>query len=187
MPVVNFVNEFRRVEVPAGTNLREVALGAGVSIDRQHFLGLSCKNRGLCGQCKVWVRDKSSGATSRRTWKETLLFFRRLSGWSRLACQVRVQGDVDVWTVAGGPDRLATDRPIDAPPTPTAHAKPVVEPPKPAEAPPKAAAAPPKAAADAGKSVADAPKPAADAATPAADAPKQDATQKPGTAEPTAQ
>jgi ferredoxin len=136
MPVVTFVNEFRRVEVPAGANLREVALQQGVSIDRQHFKGLSCKNRGLCGQCKVWVRDKSRGATSPRTWKETLLFFRRLSGWSRLACQVRVQGDVDVFTVAGGPDRLG-ERPIDAPPTPAAQAKPPVEPPKQQDTNPK--------------------------------------------------
>ena len=143
MPVVNFVNEFRQVEVPAGASLREVALSAGVSIDRQHFFGLSCKNRGLCGQCKVWVRDKSRGATTKRTWKETLLFFRRFSGWSRLACQVRVQRDVAVWTVAGGPDRLEA-RPIDAPPTPTAQAKPAPEPTKP-EAAPKPATAEPAA------------------------------------------
>lgn len=143
MPVVNFVNEFRQIEVATGTNLREVAQGAGISIDRQHFFGLSCNNRGLCGQCKVWVRDKSAGATSGRTWKETLLFFRRLSGWSRLACQVRVLGDVDVWTVAGGPDRLQA-RPIDAPPTPSAHAKPAPEQPKP-EAAPKPATAEPAA------------------------------------------
>ena len=144
MPVVTFVNEFRRVEVPAGANLREVALEAGVSIDRQHFKGLSCKNRGLCGQCKVWVRDKSQGATSPRTWKETFLFFRLFKGWSRLACQVRVQGDVEVWTVAGGPDRLA-ERPIDPPPTPSAHAKPAPEPPKPDTTPKPSATAEPAA------------------------------------------
>ena len=137
MPVVTFVNEFRHVEVPSGTILRTVALDAGVSVDRQHFLGLSCKNRGLCGQCKVWVREKSKGATSPRTWKETGLFFRRLSGWSRLSCQVRVLGDIEVWTVAGGPDRLEA-RPIDTPPKPSANVKPVEPPKQEAPAPPAA-------------------------------------------------
>lgn len=139
MPTVTFVNEFRRVEVPAGSNLRTVALEAGVSIDRQHFLGLSCKNRGLCGQCRVWIKEGARGATSPRTWKETGLFFRRFKGWLRLACQVQVQGDIEVFTVAGGPDRLAA-RPIDDPPLPSLQAKPA-EPPKAAE-PPKEAKPP---------------------------------------------
>jgi ferredoxin len=129
MPIVRFVNEFRQVEVATGANLRTVALEAGIAIDRQHFLGLSCKNRGLCGQCKVWIKDRTVGATSPRTWKESL-FFRKLKGWRRLACQVKVLGDMDVWSTAGGPDRRESSRPIDAPPTPTAHAKPIVEPPK---------------------------------------------------------
>lgn len=122
MPTVTFVNEFRKVEAPSGANLRAVALEAGIVIDRQFFLGLSCKNRGLCGQCKVWVKDATLGATSPRTWKERL-FFRRLQGWRRLACQVQVLGDVEVWSAPGGPDRMAA-RPIDPPPTPTAHVKP---------------------------------------------------------------
>ena len=133
MPIVTFVNEHRRVEVPSGTNLRTVALDAGIVIDRQHFLGVSCKNRGLCGQCKVWVKEKAPGATSPRTWRETGLFFRRLSGWARLACQVKLQGDVEVWTVAGGPDRIAA-RTIDAPPRPSANVKPI-DPPKQAQEP----------------------------------------------------
>jgi uncharacterized 2Fe-2S/4Fe-4S cluster protein (DUF4445 family) len=128
MPIVTFVNEFRHVEVPSGMNLRTVARENGIVIDRQHFLGLSCKNRGLCGQCQVWIKEKALGATSPRTWKETGLFFRRFKGWRRLACQVKVLGDVEVWTTPGGPDRMAA-RPIDAPPTPSAHAKPA-EPPK---------------------------------------------------------
>lgn len=145
MPIVTFVNEFRQVEVPAGMNLRTVALENGIAIDRQHFLGLSCKNRGLCGQCAVWIQEKTAGATSPRTWKEKSLFFRRFKGWRRLACQVKVLGDVQVWTVAGGPDRLSA-RPIDAPPRPGAHVKPA-EPPKEApKDPPKEPAAPEPAA-----------------------------------------
>lgn len=129
MPTIKFVNEFQHVEVASGANLRTVARDHGVSIDREQFLGVSCKNRGLCGQCKVWIKEATPGATSPRTWKETALFFRRFKGWRRLACQVRVLGDIEVFTVAGGPDRRRL-RPIDSPPSPAEHAKPVVEPPK---------------------------------------------------------
>lgn len=123
MPKVFFVNEFREVEVPAGANLREVALKNGIDLDREQLLGLNCHNLGICGVCKVWVKEKTPGATNPRGFREKHLFFRYFKGWRRLACQVRVLGDIEVWTVAGGRDRLGA-RDINAPPSPTVGATP---------------------------------------------------------------
>ncbi|MBI2896341.1 MAG: hypothetical protein HYY06_22480 [Deltaproteobacteria bacterium] len=109
--------------MPAGANLRKVALANGIDLDREQLLGLNCKNLGICGVCKVWVKEKAPGATSPRGFREKHLFFRYFKGWRRLACQVHVLGDIEVWTVSGGRDRMGA-RDIHAPPTPSAGAIP---------------------------------------------------------------
>src|SRR5258706_7605424 len=116
MPKVVFVNEHRIVEVPSGKNLKTLSLELGIDPHREIFRGLNCGHLGLCGACQVWVKESSPGATNRRNLRETIAGTR---GLRRLACQVRVLGDVEVTTFAGGDNRLRAPRPIAAPPRPT--------------------------------------------------------------------
>jgi ferredoxin len=116
MPKVVFVNEHRIVEVPQGKNLKTLALELGINPHREFFRGLNCGYFGLCGACQVWVREGSRGATSRTNLREKMAGVR---GERRLACQVRILGDIEVTTMPGGDDRLRAPRPIAPPPRPT--------------------------------------------------------------------
>src|SRR5207248_3002114 len=116
MPKVIFVNEHRVVDVPAGQNLKTLALELGINPHREFFRGLNCGYLGLCGTCQVWVKETSPGAVNARNLREKMVGTR---GQRRLACQVRVLGDVEITTFAGGDSRLRAPRPIAAPPRPT--------------------------------------------------------------------
>jgi len=116
MPKVVFVNEHRIVEVPQGKNLKSLALELGIDPHREFFRGVNCGYLGLCGLCQVWVRESAPGSTNRRNVRESMAGMR---GDRRLACQVRILGDVEVTTLAGGQGRLRAPRPIAAPPRPT--------------------------------------------------------------------
>jgi ferredoxin len=118
MPKVVFVNEHRIVEVPAGKNLKTLALELGINPHREFFRGVNCGYLGLCGTCQVWVNESAPGSTNRRNFRETIAGTR---GQRRLACQVRILGDVEITTFAGG-NRLRAPRPIAAPPRPTIDA-----------------------------------------------------------------
>jgi ferredoxin len=116
MPKVVFVNEHRIVEVPAGKNLKTLALELGINPHREFFRGLNCGHLGLCGTCQVWVRDEHAGSTNEPNLREKMAGMR---GQRRLSCQVQILGDVEVTTFAGGDDRLRAPRPIAPPPNPT--------------------------------------------------------------------
>jgi ferredoxin len=116
MPKVVFVNEHRIVEVPPGKNLKTLALELGINPHREFFRGVNCGYLGLCSTCQVWVRESAPGSASRRNFRETIAGMR---GQRRLACQVLIQGDVEVTTFAGGDGRLRAPRPIATPPKPT--------------------------------------------------------------------
>lgn len=123
MPKIFFQKEVREIEVPKGSNLRKVALANGISIDRPQLFGVTCGGIGVCGVCKVWVREREKGATNPRGFMERGMFMRFFDGWRRLACRVEVQGDIDVWTSPGEPDRIGTARTIEPPPSPVAEAR----------------------------------------------------------------
>ncbi len=53
-----------------GENLRACLLAAGVSLYRGAFKSLNCQGMGVCGSCRVRVKEKGE-------W------------WSRRACQIR--------------------------------------------------------------------------------------------------
>lgn len=116
MPKVVFVNEHRIVEVPSGKNLKTLALELGINPHREFFRGVNCGFFGLCGTCQVWVREGSSGSTNARNLREKMAGMR---GERRLSCQVKILGDVEITTLAGGDDRLRAPRPIAPPPQPT--------------------------------------------------------------------
>ena len=116
MPRVVFVNENQAVEVPSGTSVRKAALSIGIEPNRDFALGVHCPDVGLCGQCLVFVRP-SPGATNERNLRERLFGAGR--GWSRLACQAVVLGDIEVWTQRGGNLRMGADRELLPAPRPS--------------------------------------------------------------------
>jgi ferredoxin len=113
MPKVQFVVEHLTVEVQSGRCVRDIALEAGVYPNREWFRGWNCGGRGLCGTCKVWVKQKAADATSAPNLREK---FHGMGDGRRLACQTRVQGDIEVVTFPGGDDRTIPGRRIDPPP-----------------------------------------------------------------------
>jgi len=142
MPNVKFVVEHQVVEAQAGRVLREIALESGVYPNREWFRGFNCGGRGLCGTCKVWVKESKPGATSAVTIRERL---HGLGDGRRLACQTRVKADIEVATFPGGDDRTTAGRNIDpAPVRPEAEAEQAKAVTKPAAAD-KAAAKPAEA------------------------------------------
>jgi ferredoxin len=116
MPKVVFVNEHRIVEVPQGKNLKSLALELGINPHREFFRGVNCGYLGMCGTCQVWVKESKPGSVNAPNRREK---WKGMRGLRRLSCQVKVLGDVEITTLAGGEDRLRSPRPIAAPPRPT--------------------------------------------------------------------
>jgi ferredoxin len=106
MPTITFVNEKKSVEVPAGANLRKEAIKAGVQLYPFPHNYLNCMGLGLCNSCKVIVKKglenvpKASVFEKLSTITHPLTFFARLGHEKdlRLACQMRVNGDIEVQT-----------------------------------------------------------------------------------------
>ena len=108
MPTITFVNEKKTVEVPAGANLRKEAIKAGVQLyPFPHRLPLmNCMGLGLCNSCKVIVKKGGENVSPPSKFEKVsmmihpLTFFARLGHEKdlRLACQMRVNGDIEVQT-----------------------------------------------------------------------------------------
>src|SRR5438094_5284539 len=56
MPKVVIANEKKEIEVPAGANLREELVKAGVQVYGRVEKYLNCRGLGLCGTCRVLVK-----------------------------------------------------------------------------------------------------------------------------------
>lgn len=102
MPKITFTREKKTVECEKGENLRRVAMKNGIQLYpgmKKHF---NCRGHGQCGECRVYV-SKSMEGLSPKTLMEK---FRIAVSWFkfghehevRLACQARVEGDVEVLT-----------------------------------------------------------------------------------------
>lgn len=102
MPIVTFVREGKKLDVPAGANLRKVALKAGLPIYKGKDVLLNCRGNMLCGTCRLEVLDKKN--VSARSSLEGLvlrgrfLIARKVPDTLRLSCQVTVNGDITVRT-----------------------------------------------------------------------------------------
>ncbi|MCI0698063.1 2Fe-2S iron-sulfur cluster binding domain-containing protein [candidate division KSB1 bacterium] len=94
MPTVLFEAENRKVEVPAGTTLRKAAKKAGVSVYGGVNKIANCRGFGLCGTDRVAVAPADCA--------NSMTFFEKLQlgdkAKERLACQVKIQGDVVINT-----------------------------------------------------------------------------------------
>ena len=98
MPTVEFAGQ--KVECPLGSNLRMVLIRARLPLYTAAARALHCRGRGSCGTCAVHVEGRASEMTPAEQ--------KRLSRWPhdpdsgvRLACQVRVNGDLVVTKHAG--------------------------------------------------------------------------------------
>ncbi|MBS0209091.1 MAG: (2Fe-2S)-binding protein [Planctomycetes bacterium] len=112
MPVVNFVTEKKQINVPEGANLRTEAMQAGVKL----YNGLNgfgaklnevfnCHGLGHCGTCRVLITKglenaSEMGAMEKITFKVGAGAFAYIGNEAnmRLACCVKVNGDMDVVT-----------------------------------------------------------------------------------------
>ncbi|ESS03040.1 MAG: ferredoxin [uncultured archaeon A07HR67] len=93
MPTVYYQGE--EIECEEGAILRDVLNEAGLSVYNGKSAQLNCRGNGSCGTCAVQV----DGDVSEPATKETArLWFppHHPSHDIRLACQTRVEGDVEV-------------------------------------------------------------------------------------------
>ena len=116
MPIIKFIKEKKEIEVPVGANLRNAAIDAGINL-HQGINGfgatankyLNCHGLGQCGTCRVLITKGMENASSMGTM-EWLKFRVPLPDpmaplayvgheqTMRLACQTKVNGDIEVET-----------------------------------------------------------------------------------------
>jgi ferredoxin len=107
MPKVTFVNEKVTADAQEGEDIRSVARKNGVQIYSGPHKVLNCMGFGTCCSCNVIVKSGSENCTRKslmeriNKWINPLLGIKLLSNPEkevRLACQTKVQGDVEVET-----------------------------------------------------------------------------------------
>jgi ferredoxin len=115
MPIVNFVNEKKQIEVPVGANLRTEAMKAGVKL----YGGLNgfgaglnevfnCHGLGHCGTCRVKITKGTENASPMGMIENVTFKYNPLGpalfayigneDTMRLACCTQVNGDMTVET-----------------------------------------------------------------------------------------
>ena len=116
MPVIKFVKENKEIEVPEGANLRKEAIKAGVNTHQGlNGIGaglnklLNCHGWGQCGTCRVKIVKGMENASPIGII-EKVRFYNPIpdplpcmayignEDTMRLACQTRVDGDMEVHT-----------------------------------------------------------------------------------------
>lgn len=102
MPVVNFVNEKKQVDVPEGANLRQAARNAGIELYPFPHNYVNCRGLSLCGSCRVLITKGMENTSPMGTMEKARLKFSMAyignEETMRLACQTQVHGDIDVET-----------------------------------------------------------------------------------------
>lgn len=82
-----------------GERLRDVLLAQGVTPHNGNASWFNCKGFGTCGTCAVEVREGELGERmAREKWRLDFPPHQsdRASGRLRLACQMRVEGDLEI-------------------------------------------------------------------------------------------
>jgi ferredoxin len=102
MAVVTFVNEKKQVEVPEGSNLRQEALKAGIPLYPGIHKYLNCRGLAQCASCRVVISKGAENASpmgliERLRWALSLANIGQEDSM-RLACQTKVEGDMEVRT-----------------------------------------------------------------------------------------
>ncbi len=118
MPIIKFVKENKEVEVPQGTILRNAAMRAGINLNcGLNGFGarinkyVNCGGKGMCGTCRVLITKgmENTNPMTKREWYQfknafhfpipdpiPCLAFVGHEDTMRLACMVRVNGDIEV-------------------------------------------------------------------------------------------
>jgi len=107
VPKVHFQTEMVTVEVPENTTLREVAIQQGIQLYRGMWTHINCIGNGVCGRCMIWILSDGK-RVSRPSVRERV---HRIKGTQRLACQVKVIGDVVIRTRPIGPAVVSMSTP----------------------------------------------------------------------------
>lgn len=102
MPKVTIANLKKDIEVAPGSNLRLELRKAGIPVYSGLSRFLNCHGLGLCGTCKVLVKqgmDNLSAKTGRERFKlATMVSAIGHEDEMRLSCQVQVNGDCTIET-----------------------------------------------------------------------------------------
>ena len=102
MPTVKFINENKTIEVPAGANLREEAIKAGIGVYGWRHKLINCRGLGSCGTCRVLIKKGMENTSPKGTKEKIRLGMSMVSiGFEdqmRLSCQTKVTGDIEVQT-----------------------------------------------------------------------------------------
>ena len=85
----------RRIEVPAGANLRRALLDAGISPYAPLTRRANCGGRGLCATCGVRITENAPAPAH---WHDQI---GNRFGYPRLSCQVSVQDDMTIRILTG--------------------------------------------------------------------------------------
>ena len=86
---VRFLPEDLLVEAPRGTALQAIADASGAD------LTFGCRT-GSCGTCRVRVREGLCNCSAKTPEERDFLRALKAPGDQRLACQVQVEGDLEV-------------------------------------------------------------------------------------------
>ena len=124
MPIIKFVKEKKEIEVPEGTNLRKAAIQADVNTNQGlNGMGaginkyMNCKGLGQCGTCRVLITEgienvSKMGLVEKLRFRVPVptpvtpggvdplpcLAYIGHEENMRLACQTKVNGDIEVET-----------------------------------------------------------------------------------------
>jgi ferredoxin len=102
MAVIKFVNEKKEIQVPEGSNLRHEAIAAGVGLYSGIHRVANCRGFALCGSCRVLITKgienvSPMGLMERGRLGASMAYIGN-EDTMRLACQTRVNGDIEVQT-----------------------------------------------------------------------------------------
>jgi ferredoxin len=104
MPIVNFVNEKKEIQVPDGANLRKEAMRAGIEVypSFHKYPLMHCPGLSLCGTCRVLITKgiehaSPMGFVERFRLKRSMHYIGH-EDTMRLSCQTAVHGDMTVIT-----------------------------------------------------------------------------------------
>jgi ferredoxin len=102
MAIINFVKEKKEIQVPEGSNLRKEARRAGVQLYSGIHKYANCRGFSLCGSCRVLVTKGMENASPMGVMEslrlKSSMAYIGNEDTMRLACQVCVQGDMEVQT-----------------------------------------------------------------------------------------
>jgi ferredoxin len=102
MPIINFVNEKKEIQVAEGANLRKEALRAGVGLYPGIHKVFNCHGLVQCATCRVLITKgmenaSPMGVLEKMRLKVSLAYVGH-EDTMRLACQTEVNGDMEVQT-----------------------------------------------------------------------------------------